>query len=113
VKHVVLLFIISVVANVLNCSESSPHWGKVYDAVDEDVESLSNLLCLETNKYNLKKWWSQGVMEMLLPMHLAYTSEFSGGQQTAGWLAEKATSHKTKFKINQKNSRRLGKKEEG
>jgi hypothetical protein len=37
------------------------------------------------------------------PMHLAYTSEFSGGQQTAGWLAEKATAHKTKFETDQEN----------
>jgi uncharacterized damage-inducible protein DinB len=36
-------------------------------------------------------------------MHLAYTSEFSGGPQTAGWLSDKATAHKTKFKTNQKN----------
>jgi len=51
----------------------------------------------------LKKWWSWVVMEMLLLMHLAYTSEFSGGQQTAGWKDEKATAHKTKFETNQKN----------
>jgi hypothetical protein len=36
-------------------------------------------------------------------MHLAYTNEFSGGQQTAGWLSEKATSRKSKFELDQKN----------
>jgi len=33
-------------------------------------------------KYNSKKWWSCGVVELLLQMHFAYTSEFSGGAQT-------------------------------
>ncbi len=73
------------------------------DAVDEYMESLNNLLCFDAKKCNLKKWWSQGVMEMLHPMHLAYTSEFNGGQKTADWLAEKATAHKTKFETDQKN----------
>ena len=73
------------------------------DCCKENVEALNNLLCLDAKKYNLKKWWSQDVMEMLLPMHLMYTYEFSGGQQTAGWLAEKTTAHKTKFEANQKN----------
>jgi hypothetical protein len=37
------------------------------DAVEEYVESLNNLLCSDTKKYNLKKWWSHGVVELLLP----------------------------------------------
>jgi len=73
------------------------------DAVEEYMESLNNLLCSDMKKYNSKKWWSRGVVELLLPMHLAYTSEFSGGPQTAGWLSDKATAHKTKFETNQKN----------
>jgi hypothetical protein len=40
---------------------------------------------------------------MLLQLHLAYTNEFSAGQQTAGWLAEKAMVYKTKFETDQKN----------
>jgi hypothetical protein len=52
--------------------------------VVEYVEALNNLLCSDSKKYNLKKWWSCGIVELLLPMHLGYTSEFSGGPQTAG-----------------------------
>ena len=73
------------------------------DAVAEYVEALNNLLCLDAKKYNSKKWWSRGVVELLLPMHIGYTSEFSGGAQTAGWLSGKATAHQTKFETNQKN----------
>jgi hypothetical protein len=73
------------------------------DAVTEYVEALNNLLCLEAKKYNLKKWWSSGVVELLLPMHIGYTSEFSGGPQTAGWLSGEATAHRTKFETNRKN----------
>jgi hypothetical protein len=58
---------------------------------------------LDAKKYNSKKWWSRAVVEMLLPMNIAYTSEFGTGQQTAGWLSEKATAHKTKFEMDQKN----------
>ena len=36
-------------------------------------------------------------------MHIAYTSEFSGGAQTAGWLSGKGTAHRTKFETDQKN----------
>jgi hypothetical protein len=43
------------------------------------------------------------VVELLLPMHIGYTSEFSGSLQTAGWLSGKATAHKTKFETDQKN----------
>ena len=43
------------------------------------------------------------MVEMLLPMHIGYTSVFGTGQKTAGWLSEKATAHKTKFETNQKN----------
>jgi len=43
------------------------------------------------------------VVELLLPMHIGYTSEFSGGAQTAGWLSGKTTAHKIKFETNQKN----------
>jgi signal recognition particle subunit SEC65 len=43
------------------------------------------------------------VAEMLLPMHIDYTSEFGTGQQPAGWLLKKATAHKTKFETDQKN----------
>jgi hypothetical protein len=73
------------------------------DAMAEYVEALNNLLCSDGKKYNSKKWWSHGVVELLLPMHIGYTSEFSGGPQTAGWLSGKATAHKTKFDTNQKN----------
>jgi hypothetical protein len=69
----------------------------------EYMEALNNLLCSDAKKYQLKKWWSHGVVELLLPMHTGYTSEFSGGAQTAGWLSGKATAHKTKFKTDQKN----------
>jgi len=44
----------------------------------------------------------QDVAQMLLPLHLDYMNEFSGGQQTAGWLSEKAMVHKIKFKTDQK-----------
>jgi hypothetical protein len=43
------------------------------------------------------------VAELLLPMHIGYTSEFSGASQTAGWLSGKATAHQTKFETDQKN----------
>jgi hypothetical protein len=38
------------------------------------MESLNNLLCSDAKKYNSKKWWNHGFVEILLPMHLAYTS---------------------------------------
>jgi hypothetical protein len=44
--------------------------------------------------------WCGGVASS---KHLAYTSEFSGGPQTAGWLSDTATAHKTKFETEQKN----------
>jgi hypothetical protein len=71
--------------------------------VGEYVEALNNLLCLDAKKYQSKKWWSCGVIELLLQMHIVYTSEFSGGAQTAGWLSGKATAHRTKFETDQKN----------
>jgi hypothetical protein len=78
-----------------------------YKAGDDDlveyVEALNNLLCSDAKKYQSKKWWSHGVVELLLPMHIGYTSEFSGGPQTAGWLSGKATAHQTKFETNRKN----------
>jgi hypothetical protein len=43
------------------------------------------------------------VVDVPLPMHIGYTSEFGTGQQTAGWLSEKAMAHKTKFETDQKN----------
>jgi hypothetical protein len=43
------------------------------------------------------------VVEMLLPMHTGYTSEFACGPQTADWLLEKAMTHKIKFETNKKN----------
>jgi len=69
----------------------------------EYVEALNNLLSLDSKKYNSKKWWSRGVVELLLQMHLEHTFEFGAGQQTAGWLSEKASMHKTKFEMDQKN----------
>jgi hypothetical protein len=33
---------------------------------------------------HIKKWWSRDMVEILFPMPLAYTNEFSGGQKTAG-----------------------------
>jgi hypothetical protein len=71
--------------------------------LSKNVEALNNLLGLDAKKYNSKKWWSHGVVEMLLPMHIGYTSEFGTGQQTAGWLLEKVTAHKMKFGADQKN----------
>jgi hypothetical protein len=89
-----------------------------YKAGDDDlveyVEALNNLLCSDAKKYQSKKWWSHGVVELLLPMHIGYTPEFSGGAQTAGWLSHKATVHKTKFETDQKNRlNELAKKKEG
>ena len=36
-------------------------------------------------------------------MHLEHTLEFGSGKQSAGWLLEKATMHRTKFETDQKN----------
>jgi hypothetical protein len=36
-------------------------------------------------------------------MHLEQTFEFGAGKQSAGWLSEKVTMHKTKFETYQKN----------
>jgi hypothetical protein len=88
------------------------------DCCDEYVEALNNLLGSDVKKYNFKKWWSCGVVEMLLPMHIGYTSELGSSQKTAGWLSDKATAHKTKFEPDQKNrleelwKRRKAKEEE-
>ena len=41
------------------------------DCCEEYVDALNNLLGLDAKKYNSKKWWSAGVVEMLLPMHIA------------------------------------------
>jgi hypothetical protein len=69
----------------------------------EYVEELNNQLSFDSKKYNSKKWWRRGVVELLLEMHLEQTFEFGAGKQTAGWLSEKATMHKTKFETDQKN----------
>jgi hypothetical protein len=58
------------------------------------VEVLNNLWAAESRRYHLMKWWSQHVVEIILPLNLAYTNKFSAGQQTAGWLAEKAMAQK-------------------
>jgi hypothetical protein len=50
-----------------------------------------------------KKWWSCDVVEALFQVHLAYTNEFIGGQQPAGWFLDKALVHKSKFEMDQKN----------
>jgi len=42
-------------------------------------------------------------MELLLQMHLEHTFKFGAGKQTAGWLSEKVSMHKTKFETDQKN----------
>jgi hypothetical protein len=73
------------------------------DACMEYVEALNNLLSLDLKKYNSKKWWSRGIVELLLQMHLEHTFKFGAGKQTAGWLSEKASMHKTKFEMDQKN----------
>jgi hypothetical protein len=64
---------------------------------------LGTCLSLDLKKHNSKKWWSHGEIELLFPMHLEYTSEFSGGPQTAGWLSDKAMAHKSKFETDQQN----------
>jgi len=73
------------------------------DGCQEYVEALNNLLSSDAKKYNSKKWWSRGVVELLLEMHLEHTLEFGSGKQSAGWLSEKATMHRTKFETDQKN----------
>jgi hypothetical protein len=73
------------------------------EACMEYVEALNNLLSSESKKYNSKKWWSRGIVELLLEMHLEQTLEFGAGKQSAGWLSEKATMHKSKFEMDQKN----------
>jgi hypothetical protein len=73
------------------------------DAMVEYVEALDNLLSSDSKKFNSKKWWSCGVVELLLPMHLEYMSEIRGGTQTAGWLSDKVTVHKMKYETDQKN----------
>ncbi len=42
------------------------------DAWDQYVEALNNLQGLYARKYMSKKWWSQDVVETLLPLHLAW-----------------------------------------
>jgi hypothetical protein len=69
----------------------------------EYVEALNNLLSSDPKEYNSKKWWSRGFVELLHEMHLEQTLEFGAGKQSAGWLSEKATMHKTKFETDQKN----------
>jgi hypothetical protein len=61
----------------------------------EYVEELNNLLSSDSRKYNSMKWWSHGIVELLLEMHLEQTFEFGAGKESAGWLLEKATMHKT------------------
>jgi hypothetical protein len=73
------------------------------NACMEYVEALNNLLSLDSKKCNSKKWWSCGIVELLLQMHLEHTFEFGAGKQTADWLLEKAMMHKTKFEMDQKN----------
>jgi hypothetical protein len=73
------------------------------EACMEYMEELNNLLSSDSKKYNSKKWWSRGVVELLLEMHLEQTFEFGAWKQTAGWLSEKVTMHKTKFEMDQKN----------
>ena len=61
------------------------------------------MLCSDTKKIQLievVERWCGGVASSNAS---SITSEFSGGPQTAGWLSDKATAHKTKFETEQKN----------
>ncbi len=60
------------------------------EACGQYVEALNNLLGSDARNYMSKKWCSQDAAEMLLPLHLAYTNEFVGGQKAAGWLDMKS-----------------------
>jgi hypothetical protein len=57
---------------------------------EENLDALNNLLQSGGRNYFKKKWWSHDVVEMIQPLHLAYT-------QRASWLAEKSSKHKSKF----------------
>jgi hypothetical protein len=57
---------------------------------EENLDALNNLLQSGGRNYFTKKWWSHDVVEMIQPLHLAYT-------QRASWLAEKSSKHKSKF----------------
>jgi hypothetical protein len=39
---------------------------------------------------------------MFFPLHLAYSAEFGSGKQSASWLSEKSSEHKSKFETDQK-----------
>jgi hypothetical protein len=40
---------------------------------------------------------------MFFPLHLAYSAEFGSGKQSALWLSEKSSEHKSKFEMDQRN----------
>jgi len=71
--------------------------------VEEYLDELDNLLQSGTKKFFSKKWWSREVVVMFFPLHLAYSAEFGSGKQSASWLSEKSSEHKSKFKTDQKN----------
>jgi hypothetical protein len=54
-----------------------------YKVDDEGCMEYAEAL-LDSKKYNSKKWWSHGVVELLLEMHLEQTLEFGAGKQSAG-----------------------------
>jgi hypothetical protein len=67
---------------------------KLDDACKQYVDALNNPLGSDLREHMSKKWWIHNVVEMLLPLHQAYTNEFCGRQQTARWLAKNSTLHK-------------------
>jgi hypothetical protein len=71
---------------------------KGYAVVDEYLAALLQLILSDYKKYQSKKWWSSDIVEMLFPLHLDNTMEFSGGEQNTDWLTQKAASHKVSLK---------------
>jgi hypothetical protein len=69
---------LSLVTNTKKCPSK-------YDEKDEDVqkycEELLSLIMSNPKKCCPNKWWTLGIMELLLNMHLQYTTNYAIGKQ--------------------------------
>jgi hypothetical protein len=53
--------------------------------VEEYLDALDNLLQLGGKKFYPKKWWDCDVVEIIFPLHLAYSTLETGNKALRGW----------------------------
>jgi hypothetical protein len=80
-----------------------------YDEKDEDVlkycGELLSFIMSNPKKCCPNKWWSLSVVELLLNMHVQYTTNYAAGKQDPSFLESKQQEQKTKFENDKKTMR--------